>query len=549
MDDVSDDYIRGDAILAQALHRNEIETIFFLMGGPIVETANECEQLGIRMVDARHEQAAAMMAHAYARLRNQPGVCLACSGPGTLNFATGVANAYIDGAPLLVLGGSSQVTESDMGAFQEVDQVRAMEPIVKSAFKVYETRRLDEIIQRALNECMNWPCGPVYVDLPGDVLFGSVPRASVVRRHATPRSRPAAQPEMILKAVDLLSRCKKPVLITGSGVFWSDAIAEVQELVERLGIPVFTTPHGRGVVAEDHVMTLPFARSVAFREADLVLVVGTRLNFIFGYGQTSRFADEAKFLQIDINPNEIGRTRAIDLGIVADAKLALRQLIDDTRMTDVACSSEFKEWHEYLEEIDSTKRSARQGEMASDALPIHPLRLCAAVSDILGREDILVVDGQEILNYGRQSIPTFTARHRLNSGPFGTMGVGVPFGLGAKVAKPESRVFVLHGDGSFGLNCMEIDTAVRHNLPIVTIISNNGGWTADNKYKAGRALGFTRYDQLAEALGAYGEHVEQVDELAPALKRAVESGRPAVVNVVTDPKARARTADFTGYVT
>ena len=185
-----------------------------------------------------------------------------------------------------------------------------------------------------------------------------------------------------------------------------------------------------------------------------------------------------------------------------------------------------------------------------DQVPIHPLRLCKEVRDFLDRDAILVVDGQEILNYGRQAIPTYAAGHRLNSGPFGTMGVGLPYGLGAKAAKPEAQVLVLHGDGSFGLNAMELDTAARHQLPVITVISLNGGWTADpERNKPGRDLGYTRFDRMAEALGCYGEHVETPDGIRPALERAAEAGVPAVVNVVTDWRARATTVQFADYST
>jgi acetolactate synthase-1/2/3 large subunit len=541
--------MRGDRILARALQLGNVETIFFLMGGPIVEAATECEQLGIRMIDVRHEQAGAMMAHAYARIRNEPGVCLAGSGPGALNFVTGVANAFVDGAPLLVIGGSSQLSELGMGAFQEVDQVRAMEPFVKAALRVHETHRIGEMIQRALDECMNWPPGPVYVDLPGDVIFGTASESGSLWRRPTPRSRLSASSELILRTVQLLSECERPILVTGSGVLWSDASQEVVRFVEQLGVPVFTTPHGRGVVPEDHPMAMPFARSTAFREADLVMIVGTRLNYILGYGRAPRFREDAVFIHVDVNPNEIGRARPVDLGIVADARCALKDLTDAVESQNVDLRPGFESWREYLGALNMQKRSQRYAEMANDASPIHPLRLCGAVKNVMRRDDILVVDGQEILNYGRQSIPTYTARHRLNSGPFGTMGVGLPFGIGAKAAQPRSRVFVLHGDGSFGLNCMELDTAVRHSLPLVVVISNNGGWTADNTYKAGRDLGYTKYEELATALGAYGERVESAEQLEPALQRAVGAGRPAVVNVMTDSRARAQTTDFTGYTT
>jgi acetolactate synthase-1/2/3 large subunit len=210
----------------------------------------------------------------------------------------------------------------------------------------------------------------------------------------------------------------------------------------------------------------------------------------------------------------------------------------------------YASWVEHLGAVEASKRDDSEARMSTDASPIHPLRLCKEVRDFLDRDAILVVDGQEILNYGRQSIPTFVPGHRLNSGPFGTMGVGLPFGLGAKAAKPDTQVLVLHGDGSFGLNAMELDTAVRWKLPVVTVVSLNGGWTADpDKNKPGRDLGYTRYDKMAEALGCHGEYVEDAAGIRPALERAFASGIPALVNVKTDWRARATTAAFSNYST
>ena len=256
-------------------------------------------------------------------------------------------------------------------------------------------------------------------------------------------------------------------------------------------------------------------------------------------------------IQVDIDAAEIGRTRSVDVGIVGDAKSVLSQF--NKAAAGRLRQSRYADWVNHLAEIDSQKAPAREKAMSTDQIPIHPLRLCKEIRDFLDRDAILVVDGQEILNFGRVSISTYVPRHRLNSGPFGCMGVGLPFGVGAKVAKPDTQVVVLHGDGSFGLNAMEVDTAVRHDIPVLTVISNNAGWTANDGYfseegfNVGRDLGFTRYDLMAEALGCHGEYVETPGEIRPALERAAASGKPAVVNVITDPSARAPAPEFTAY--
>lgn len=543
--------ITGSEILARALTRQGVEVAFYLMGGPMLAAESACIAEGIRMIDVRHEQAAAMMAHAYSRVLNRPSVCMAASGPGTANLVTGVANAFVDGAPVVAIGGSSPISQLGKGAFQEVDQVGMMRPVVRWAERVYDPRRIPELVGTAFSRAYGGCPGPVYLDLPGDVLYRQVDEAEVAWTEpfdARRRARPAGDPDLVRRAVDLLARAERPVLISGSGILWSDAADELRTLVDQVGIPFYTTPQGRGVIPEDHALCFLSARATAFREADVILVAGTRLNYVVGYAQSPRFAADAKLIQIDLDPGEIGRNRPADIGIVGDARRVLRQFVEaaDGRVD----AKRYAEWLAHLAAVDRGKRAAQEAAMRSDAVPIHPLRLCKDVRDFLDRDAILVVDGQEILNYGRQAIPTHTPRHRLNSGPFGTMGVGLPYGLGAKVAKPDTQVLVLHGDGSFGLNAMELDTAVRHRLPVVTVISLNGGWTADpDRNKPGRELGYTRFDRMAEALGCYGEFVETPDGIRPALERAADAGVPAVVNVVTDWRARATTVQFADYST
>jgi acetolactate synthase-1/2/3 large subunit len=322
------------------------------------------------------------------------------------------------------------------------------------------------------------------------------------------------------------------------------------EWVETSGIPFYTTPQGRGVVPEDHRLAFPNARSTALREADLVLVLGTRLNYVFAQGKPPRFSKTAKLIRIDIDPGELAATPQVSLGICADVRVALEQL---TAAAGNLGGDRYAAWTRRLAGANEEKAPAAEAALATDQMPIHPLRLCKEIRDFLPRDAVLCVDGQEILNYGRQTIPTHVPGHRLNSGPFGIMGVGLPFGLGAKAAKPDKMVLVLHGDGSFGLNGLELDTAARHNLPVITVISLNGGWTADPKRdKPGRELGYTRYDEMAKALGCHGEYVERPEDIRPALERAakaVAEGRPALVNVVTDWAARAQTVRFSASST
>lgn len=546
--------ISGNELVGHTLSRLGVADAFFLMGGPMLEAENACIRAGIRMIDVRHEQAAALMAQAYARLLAKPGVCLAASGPGAINFTTGLANALIDCAPVAALGGASPLSQWGLGAFQEIDQVAIMRPVTKWAERVYDTRRIPELITAAYREAMTGRPGPVYLDLPGDVLYREVPSHEVrwpsfgVDSSA---SRPQASTRQIQSVLDLIQGSERPILLSGSGIFWSEASQSLERFVDATGIPFFTTPQGRGGVPEDHPHCYTHARSHALKNADLVFVVGTRMNYIFDYGRAPRFNSEARFVQVNIDPHELARNGLPGVAIQADAAEVLNQL--RAALEGQKLKERFTEWRGTLANIQQQREAAQAPKLTNDAVPIHPLRLCHELAQFMDRDAILVVDGQEILNYGRQSLRSFAPAHRLNSGPFGTMGVGLPFGLGAKAAKPDKQVIVLHGDGSFGLNGMELDTAIRHKLPVLVVISLNGGWTADpDRKKPGRDLGYTRFDKMAEALGCYGEYVEKPEDIRPALERgkaAVAEGKTALINVVTDWQARAVTANFTNYAT
>ncbi len=325
---------------------------------------------------------------------------------------------------------------------------------------------------------------------------------------------------------------------------------EMRAFVQKAGIPFYTTPQGRGVVPDDHPLSYLTMRSTAFRDADLIIVLGTRMNYVIAHAAPPRFNEKAKIARIEIDSEELGMSaRNVDIPVVGDCKSVLQQLLE---AVDAKTPERFADWRKVLADGEASKRTSIGANYPTDG-DIHPLRLCEEIKNFQKRDTILCVDGQEILNFGRQSIPTFTPGHRLNSGPFGTMGVGLPFAVGAKAAKPDKQVICLHGDGSFGQNAMELDTAVRHKLPLLVVISLNGGWTADPDHnKPGRDLGYTRYDIMAQGLGAHGEYVEKPEDIRPALERAqkkVDEGMVALVNVKTDYRARATTVRFSNYET
>src|SRR5919199_1530579 len=322
--------ISGSAILARSLRRLRVDTFFYIMGGPMLAAESACMEEGLRGIDVRHEQAAAMMAHAFARVNNTLGVCIAASGPGATNLITGVANAWADCAPLLAIGGSAPLSQRGRGAFQEMDQVAAFKPITKWAEQCTDPKRVPEFVSAAVRHALGGRPGPVYLDMPGDVLYKPVEEDEVVYPDLDPavfRVRPRGDPALVDDALRLLAQAERPLVITGSGILWSAAEAELQQFVELAGVPFYTTPQGRGVVPDDHALSFLTARATAFREADLLLVIGTRINYIIAHLAPPRFSAKARLIQVDIDATEIGHNRPADVGIVGDAQAVLRQVL------------------------------------------------------------------------------------------------------------------------------------------------------------------------------------------------------------------------------
>jgi thiamine pyrophosphate-dependent acetolactate synthase large subunit-like protein len=547
--------LTGSEIIAKCLQKEGIKDLFYIMGGPMLLAEATCIKEGIRMIDVRHEQAAAFACQAYSRLKQVPSVCMAASGPGVTNLITGMANALIDCCPVVALGGSSPQSQFGRQVFQEIDQVELMRGCCKHVDRLMNLKRIPQQINFALQKAMSGKPGPVYIDCPGDMLYQKIDENLVDWSFAGRPildSRPLGDPRQVDALVQALSEAQRPLIVSGSGVIWSRAWTEMQAFVEAAGIPFYTTPQGRGVVPDDHPCSYLAMRSSAFRDADLIIVLGTRMNYIIGHASPPRFGPTAKIARIDIDPAEIGTAaRFVDIPIVGDCKAVLGQLIAGIKGKVNADS--YKAWRQKLAEGEQAKRNAAGANKYAEDGDIHPVRMLEAVRDFAKRDAILCVDGQETLNFGRQTMPTFSPGHRLNSGPFGTMGVGLPFGVGAKVACPDKQVIVVHGDGSMGMNAMEMDTAIRHKIPILIVISLNGGWTGDPKReKPGRDLGYMRYDKMCEALGGYGEYVTQPEDITPALVRAqaeVDKGRVALVNVRTDYRARYAGAAFSDYST
>jgi acetolactate synthase-1/2/3 large subunit len=526
--------LTGGELVARVLAREGVGAIFTLCGGHVLPIYDACLRHGIRIIDVRHEQAAAHAADAWARLTRSLGVAVVVPGPGVTDAVTGVANAHAARSPLLLIGGGSPLGLKGRGALQEMDQVSLLRPITKGAWAVPEPRLISEYLARAIDVALTGQPGPVFVEIAVDLLMSTVDEADAPWPPPGARGRPAPDARAIDQVAALLAGAERPAIVAGSGVYWDGAWGALARLAERTGTPVFTNGMGRGCLPHDHPMAFQLARGLALREADAVLVLGTPLDFRLGYGQTPVFGEGAQVVMVDAEGADFGRNRTLDaLHATVPAGLPARTAA----------------WRRRLREKEDAERAKQAHLAASDQTPITHYRLAAELAAVMDDRTCLVADGGDVVTCASKIVPLSRPAQWLDPGPLGVLGVGPPFALAAKALHPEWRVLLLSGDGAFGLNGMELETAVRFDLPLVCVVGNDGGWgmirTVQQAFygrerMVATSLPYTRYDRLAEALGGEGEAIEDPRRLRPALERALGSGRVACLNVILDPDAYRR---------
>ena len=440
---------------------------------------------------------------------------------------------------MLIFGGAAPVEQVDRGALQELRHVDLVSSITKWARTVTQTKRLAEYTAMAWREAYSGHYGPVFLECPMDTLNNLIPsEEAIIPDAGAPAARAQADPAAIERAAALLEQAERPVIFAGTTVWWDDGSAALRSLAERVQAPVFLNGSARGSLPPDHPLFCSLARRAALAEADVIVLAGAKLDFRLGYGQPPLIPASAKIIWLDTLPEEIGANRGAEVGLPGDVGLNLAAIgaaLDNVVNHDA-----------WLAQIRAAEERAREREaalMRSDAQPIHPLRLCAELRDALDRDAWVIGDGGDIVSYGARVLNPWEPGHWLDAGPMGTLGAGTGFAIAAKVAHPDKQVAMLFGDGAFGLNGMEVETMARHNLPIVAVIGNDGQW-AQIKHPQKAMLGHStaadlapgvRYDLMAQAFGCHGELVERPDEIRPAIERAFASGKPAVVNVLTDP--------------
>ena len=535
--------IYGGHLVAKVLKEVEgVTTVFSLAGGHIDRIYDGFCEYGVRIVDVRHEQAAAMMAHAWSIFGDHPGVCLVTAGPGFTNALTGLVNAALDNVPLILISGTAPVRDWDRGALQEMNQSAMVRSVVKWSGICYDIKRIPEYIAKAFRHAVAGRPGPVFLEFPPDILNIRVDEAQVppvVRGGRAYRS--GADAAAVRKAAELINRAEKPLIVGGSGVGFSPCEAEFAAFVSKTGIPFLLLNNGRGALPDDHPLSLwdggQVALLTAMSLADLVVVLGIRYNWLLMFGQTF---PQAKVVRVDVDATEIDRNRASDVGLVGDIGLVLGQLNDAVEKRDHG------PWLKSLKELYLPGVAGEVAARENPSAPIHPARLVEMVRRTMPEDAIFIVDGGDTCYFGLMGLRAKAKSSVIvgAGGLFGCLGTGVPFALAAKLARPEKTVVLINGDGSFGLNAMEFDTAVRHGIPIVSVICNDQAWGMirhgqeicyGKERIVGSCLGVVHYEKMVEAVGGYGELVTKDEELGPALERALQSGKPACVNVMTDP--------------
>jgi len=530
--------LQGGRLAARAIAAAGVDTIFTLSGGHVMPIYEGSRHEGVRVVDVRHEQSAAHAAEAWGRVRRAAGVALVTAGPGVTGTVTAVSNCFAAQTPLVVLGGARPLAQAEWGALQEFDQLSLLKPITKWAAVCSEVERIPEYVAIAFRHALAPPRGPVYLELPADILFADGDTEPVALPAETPRAFP--DPRALEGAVGLLSAAERPAVVAGSGVWWDGAASELARFAEAGRVPVYLNGSGRGSLPPGHELFFQHSRSAALDEADVVCVIGTPLDFRLRYG---RFG-QGKLIHVHGDARELGRNRVADASIVGDCAAVLGALADGVERP----ADDRAGWLERLRAGEAAWWDAHRAEIESDAAPIHHYRLGAELDRVLDEDTVVIGDGGDVVAAVSRVLRVHKPGHWLDPGPFGCLGVGPGYALGAGTAGFGGRIVCVMGDGAFGLNGLDFDTLVRFEVPAVLVVGNDGAWGEIRVPQVGMygpdgevatRLAPSRYDRLCEVFGGHAEHVEKPAELGPALERALASGEPAIVNVMLDPDGMA----------
>jgi acetolactate synthase-1/2/3 large subunit len=522
--------LTGAAVLARSLARLGVERIFTLSGNQILSLYDACLDHGLALTDTRHEAAAGHMAEAWARLRGQPGVCLVSAGPGHTNTITAIANALWSETPVLWLSGGGDLANDGRGGFQEMDQVALAAPVCKAAWRVERAGDLPDLLARAWRTMLEGRPGPVHLTLPADLLARPItapPEIDPAIRRLIPQPADSA---LVAEAMALLVRAERPLILASPSAARGAAGAALEALIDQTNIPALAVESPRG-------LTDPAWHDLgaAVPHADAILLLAPQ-DYAIAFAGPRAFGPDAHLIQVAPAAAELGRNRPVEIGLVGDAATVLFQLSRAAGDRNWPVRA----WRDELTSLRARGRARLAEAEWSEAAPIHPLRLAAEVRAALPPGASVSLDGGEFGQWARWAFGDADCTTLVN-GKFGMIGPAIPFAIGAALARPEQPSVALLGDGTFGYHALEFDTAVRHGIPIVAIVGNDAGWAAERHrqvaaYGPERVVASdllpARYDEVVRALGGVGEFVQSPAEIAPALRRALASRRPACVNVL-----------------
>ncbi len=533
--------LTGGHLFIRCLKQEGIKKVFTIVGDTILPLVDAAADEGIEFIDTRHEGAAMHMADGYARITGRPSVALFTGGPGFANAISGLPAIYTSESPVIFVAGCAELPEKGMATFQEIDQTAIAAPMTKGSWLIHDKRRIPEFVATAFRTALSGRPGPVHLTLPINIQEEHVSESELppyLPREYRSMGRSQGDPALIKEAATLLQGARKPVIIAGNPARYSVSPAQLEALAEATGAPVFTVEQARGLLDDEHPLRFGYADGALngaarrFREADVVLLLGKRLDHRYRYGQI--FSPTAKLIQADPSPGEIGRNHGVAVGLLGDLGAITEQLTAASRGQKRASIAP------WLAQLRQDRQAWLEGleAKATGEAPMHPMDVYRRIQHLIDKDTIIVMDGGDYVQWGRCYLKARQPGGFLRLGPLSHLGAGIPYGMAAKLAHPESKVLVFSGDGSIGFYTMEYDTCIRHNLPITTVLGNDHTWGIDKTFQlayfqraVGTDLRTVRYDKVVEAIGGYGEHVEQPEEVGPAVERAINSGRPSLVNI------------------
>lgn len=566
--------VHGGRLVARTLALRDVSHLFTLSGGHLFSIYDGCKEEGIAVLDTRHEASAAWAAEGWAKATREPGVCALTAGPGVTNAMSALAGAQQNGSPLVALGGRAPEMRWGSGSLQEIDHLPFVSAVTKSAETVRDTAEIPAATARAIDTAATLPSGPTFVDYPLDVVFmeAEVQGRGRVGGAGPPETGPirvgpgnpvaeatltqGESAEGAERAAALLADAERPAIMAGTGLYWARAEHELRAIAEALYAPVFLNGMGRGCIPADHPLVFSRTRGKALQEADVALIVGVPLDFRLGFGAS--FGQDTKLIQLDVEASRLKANRQADLALVGDVAATLGSIRAGVEPNGSSASSaaeapgagglgarrQTATWIDGLCSAEKEKRAAEEADFNDERAPLHPMRVYKELRGLLDRDAIVIGDGGDFVSYAGRVFETYEPGCWMDPGPYGCLGAGPGQAIGAKLARPDRQVCLLLGDGAFGFSGLEFDTMVRHGLPIVGVMGNNGIWALEKhpmEFLYGYSIAAelqpeTRYDEVVSALGGHGELVREPAELRPALERAFESGKPALVNVLTDPE-------------